>query len=37
VYRRRADPVAVLAMGHRKSFMHWRRQLATATIPARQE
>jgi NADPH-dependent 2,4-dienoyl-CoA reductase/sulfur reductase-like enzyme len=37
VYRRGADPVAVLAMGHAKSFMRWRRQLATPTISARQE
>ena len=37
VYRRGTDPVAVLAMGHGRSFMRWRRQLATATIPARQE
>jgi NADPH-dependent 2,4-dienoyl-CoA reductase/sulfur reductase-like enzyme len=37
VYRRRADPVAVLAMGHGKSFSRWRRQLATGTIAARQE
>ncbi|HEU0241075.1 MAG TPA: FAD-dependent oxidoreductase [Mycobacterium sp.] len=37
VYRRRADPVAVLAMGRGKSFMHWRRQLATAAVSARQE
>jgi NADPH-dependent 2,4-dienoyl-CoA reductase/sulfur reductase-like enzyme len=37
VYRRGADPVAVFAMGHGKSFMRWRRQLATGTVPARQE
>lgn len=39
VYRQGSDPVAVLAIGHGKSFMRWRRQLATATTitAARQE
>jgi NADPH-dependent 2,4-dienoyl-CoA reductase/sulfur reductase-like enzyme len=39
VYRHGSDPVAVLAIGHGKSFMRWRRQLATptATAAARQE
>ncbi len=29
VYRRQGDPVAVLALNHAKSFMRWRKQLAT--------
>jgi NADPH-dependent 2,4-dienoyl-CoA reductase/sulfur reductase-like enzyme len=32
VYRRGDDPVAVLAIGHGKSFMRWRRLLAEATV-----
>jgi NADPH-dependent 2,4-dienoyl-CoA reductase/sulfur reductase-like enzyme len=39
VYRQGSEPVAVLAIGHGKSFMRWRRQLATqtATTAARGE
>jgi NADPH-dependent 2,4-dienoyl-CoA reductase/sulfur reductase-like enzyme len=29
VFRRQGDPVAVLALNHAKSFMRWRKQLAT--------
>ena len=29
VYRRQGEPVAVLALNHAKSFMRWRKQLAT--------
>jgi NADPH-dependent 2,4-dienoyl-CoA reductase/sulfur reductase-like enzyme len=38
VYRSGSVPVAVLAIGHGKSFMRWRRQLASVTATAaRQE
>jgi NADPH-dependent 2,4-dienoyl-CoA reductase/sulfur reductase-like enzyme len=32
VYRRGDQPVAVLALGHGKSFMRWRRQLASQAL-----
>jgi NADPH-dependent 2,4-dienoyl-CoA reductase/sulfur reductase-like enzyme len=32
VYRRADQPVAVLALGHSKSFMRWRRQLASQAV-----
>ncbi len=33
VYRRAGRPVAVLALGHARSFLRWRKQLAAG--PAR--
>lgn len=34
VYRRQAEPVAVLAMSQPRSFARWRRQLNAAAVPA---
>ena len=34
VYRRGDVPVAVLAIGHRKAFMRWRRELAALSSPS---
>jgi NADPH-dependent 2,4-dienoyl-CoA reductase/sulfur reductase-like enzyme len=33
VYRRAEEPVAILALGHGKSFMRWRRQLGSQPAP----